>query len=79
MQLKQLLMFLFLSNVYAQQAVCGPSRTSFLTSRKPDTTRLYDFGSYWRRKAGNFTSLPQYFREQGYRQGESWQQYQSII
>ena len=32
-------------------------------------TRLYDFGSYWRRHAGNFTSLPQYFREQGYRHG----------
>ena len=53
--------------MYAQQAVCGPSRTSFLTSRRPDTTRLYDFGSYWRTHAGNFTSLPQYFRERGYR------------
>ena len=54
------------SRTYAQQAVCGPSRTSFLTSRRPDTTRLYDFHSYWRTHAGNFTSLPQYFREQGY-------------
>ena len=25
---------------YVQQAVCGPSRISFLTSRRPDTTRL---------------------------------------
>ncbi len=37
-------------------------RNSFLTSRRPDTTRLYDFYSYWRDEAGNFTTLPQYFK-----------------
>lgn len=37
-----------------------------LTSRRPDTLRLYDFYSYWRRRVGNFTTLPQYFREHGY-------------
>jgi iduronate 2-sulfatase len=55
------------NHAYVQQAVCGPSRTSFLTSRRPDTTRLYDFGSYWRNHAGNFTTIPQYFKENGYR------------
>lgn len=54
------------TRAYAQQALCGPSRTSFLTSRRPDTTRLYDVHSYWRRHAGNFTTLPQYFKEHGY-------------
>lgn len=54
------------TRAYAQQALCGPSRTSFLTSRRPDTTRLYDVHSYWRKHAGNFTSLPQYFKENGY-------------
>uniref|UniRef100_H2YQV4 Iduronate 2-sulfatase n=1 Tax=Ciona savignyi TaxID=51511 RepID=H2YQV4_CIOSA len=53
-------------NAHVQQTVCGPSRTSFLTSRRPDTTRLYDFGSYWRNHAGNYTSLPQHFKENGY-------------
>lgn len=53
---------LFLS----QQAVCGPSRVSMLTSRRPDTTRLYDFNSYWRVHSGNYTTLPQYFKSQGY-------------
>ncbi|KAK1804275.1 hypothetical protein P4O66_020308 [Electrophorus voltai] len=53
-------------NAYAQQAVCGPSRTSFLTSRRPDTTKLYDFNSYWRVSAGNYTTLPQYFKSNGY-------------
>lgn len=54
------------NNAYVQQAVCGPSRISFLTSRRPDTTHLYDFYSYWRLAAGNFTTLPQHFKENGY-------------
>ncbi|XP_030837020.1 iduronate 2-sulfatase [Strongylocentrotus purpuratus] len=54
------------TNTMVQQAVCGPSRTSFLTGRRPDTTRLYDFGSYWRTHAGNYTTLPQHFKENGY-------------
>lgn len=53
-------------NAFAQQAVCAPSRTSLLTSRRPDTTRLYDFNSYWRTHAGNYCTLPQYFKQQGY-------------
>jgi len=53
-------------NAHAQQTVCGPSRTSFLTGRRPDTTRLYDFGSYWRKHAGNFTTIPQHFKQNGY-------------
>lgn len=53
-------------NAFAQQAVCAPSRTSLLTSRRPDTTRLYDFNSYWRTHAGNYSTLPQYFKQHGY-------------
>ncbi|XP_052026818.1 iduronate 2-sulfatase [Apodemus sylvaticus] len=53
-------------NAFAQQAVCAPSRVSFLTSRRPDTTRLYDFNSYWRVHSGNFSTIPQYFKENGY-------------
>ncbi|XP_047209579.1 iduronate 2-sulfatase isoform X2 [Girardinichthys multiradiatus] len=53
-------------NAYAQQAVCAPSRTSMLTSRRPDTTRLYDFNSYWRVHSGNYTTLPQHFKSKGY-------------
>ncbi|KAK2849511.1 hypothetical protein Q5P01_009345 [Channa striata] len=55
----------FLS-AFAQQAVCAPSRTSMLTSRRPDTTRLYDFNSYWRVHSGNYSTIPQYFKSRGY-------------
>ncbi|XP_007957243.1 iduronate 2-sulfatase [Orycteropus afer afer] len=57
---------LLFQNAFAQQAVCAPSRVSFLTGRRPDTTRLYDFNSYWRVRAGNFSTIPQYFKENGY-------------
>uniref|UniRef100_A0A4X1SVW1 Iduronate 2-sulfatase n=1 Tax=Sus scrofa TaxID=9823 RepID=A0A4X1SVW1_PIG len=57
---------LLFQNAFAQQAVCAPSRVSFLTGRRPDTTRLYDFNSYWRAHAGNFSTIPQYFKQNGY-------------
>ncbi|CAB0032758.1 unnamed protein product [Trichogramma brassicae] len=52
---------------YAQQSLCAPSRNSMLTSRRPDSLGLYDFNSYWRCVAGNFTTLPQHLKQQGYR------------
>jgi len=55
------------SSIYAQQALCAPSRNSMLTSRRPDTLLTYNFQHYWRSFAGNFTTLPQYFKENGYR------------
>ena len=55
-----------LKRAYVQQALCGPSRSSLLTSRRPDTTHVYDLKTYWRRSGGNFTTIPQFFKEQGY-------------
>ncbi|XP_076362814.1 iduronate 2-sulfatase isoform X2 [Tachypleus tridentatus] len=52
--------------VFAQQAECGPSRTSLLTSRRPDTTFTYDQHTCWRTSAGNFRTLPQHFKKSGY-------------
>ncbi|XP_065843965.1 iduronate 2-sulfatase-like [Oscarella lobularis] len=52
---------------YCQQAICNPTRTSLLTSRRPDSTKVWDLAGYWRHLGGNFTSLPEYFKSNGYR------------
>ena len=57
---------LLLKQAYVQQALCGPSRSSLLTGRRPDTTHVYDLSTYWRESGGNFTTIPQFFKEQGY-------------
>lgn len=52
---------------YCQQAICMATRASLLTSRRPDTTGVTTaLGSYWRKVGGNFTSLPQHFKNNGY-------------
>lgn len=57
---------LLLKRAYVQQAVCSPSRTSLLTGRRPDTTHIYDLVHYFRKLGGNFTTIPEYFKENGY-------------
>ncbi|XP_011702367.1 PREDICTED: iduronate 2-sulfatase isoform X2 [Wasmannia auropunctata] len=54
------------TEAFAQQALCAPSRNSFLTGKRPDTLRLYDFYSYWRDAAGNYTTLPEHLKNNGY-------------
>lgn len=54
---------------YVQQAICNPSRSSFLTGRRPDTTRVWDLHTNFRASAlggRNWTTLPQYFKERGF-------------
>ena len=51
---------------YDAQALCSHSRTSTLTTRRPDTTKILKIGDYWRTYGGNFTTLPQFFLENGY-------------
>jgi iduronate 2-sulfatase len=57
---------LLLERSYCQLAICAPSRSSLLTGRRPDTTRVYDFEQYFRDVSGNLTTLPQYFKLNGY-------------
>lgn len=57
---------LLLTNALVQYSVCGPSRASALTSRRPSTTKVYSLSQYWRLTGGNFTTLPQYFKQEGY-------------
>ena len=54
---------------YCQQAICMATRASILTGRRPDTTNItgqMQLSSYWRTLGGNFTSLPQHFRNSGF-------------
>ncbi len=51
---------------YCQQAVCNPSRSSFLTGKRPDSLHLWSNGTHFREKNPDVTTLPLWFKENGY-------------
>ena len=57
------------TRAYVAVPWCSPSRTALLTSRRPDTSRTWSVNpaEYWRQRGGNFTTLPQFFKDAGYR------------
>ena len=55
----------FMSN-YVQQAVCGPTRASLMTGKRPDHTKIWDLKTKMRDVNPDILSLPQYFISQGY-------------
>ena len=52
---------------YCQVAVCGASRASIMTGLRPETTRCWDYLTPMREKNPGVLSMPQYFKEQGYK------------
>jgi arylsulfatase A-like enzyme len=52
---------------YCNYPVCNASRTSFLSGRFPDTTKVFGNGTQPRVALGpSYQFLPEYFRTQGY-------------
>ena len=52
---------------FCQYPVCNPSRTSFLTGLRPETTRVFGNQTDWRPLLPGRTTLPAHFRRNGYR------------
>ena len=51
---------------YCQVAVCNPSRSSMLTSRRPDDLGVWGLYEHFRELNKHAITLPQYFKENGY-------------
>ena len=51
---------------YCQYPLCNPSRASFLSGRRPETTGIYVLTTSARTALPNAVMLPQFFRDRGY-------------
>lgn len=58
---------LLFESAYCNQAVCAPSRNALLTGLRPTTSGIYDLGTNFRKANPDAVTLPQAFKQAGYR------------
>lgn len=51
---------------YCQQAVCSPSRSSIMTGRRPDETKVWDLVTHFRSALPDGVTVSQHFKSHGY-------------
>lgn len=53
-------------HAYCQQSLCSPSRTSLMTGTRPDTCKVWDLDTSFRRALPDVVTLGQQFKAHGY-------------
>jgi iduronate 2-sulfatase len=51
---------------FCNQPVCSPSRNSFMSGRRNDKTKVWNFKNTFREVGPNWTTLPSHFLHHGY-------------
>jgi len=54
------------NRAYCQQAVCSPSRTAVMTGTRPDTSKVWDLVTHFRKALPEVVTLGQQFKQNGY-------------